>query len=133
MSRTDRYWTELSFDKDLSDEEYLELLSDIKRKNSDIIIAPYFKNQFSNKIGVCNNFCVMLLSKGDVALLEQIAAENNCIIILQDEYSPLIFTLSVTEASEFNALECANLFYESGLVTAANPSFVAYGVSIGDV
>jgi hypothetical protein len=118
------WWTELSIDKELSNKEYLELLSDIKRKNSDIIIAPYLKDQYGKKWGICHVFYVKLKSESDATLLERMAEQNNCIIISQDFYDPLWFTLSVNEASELNALEYANLFHESSLFEYAQPAFV---------
>ena len=40
---TNRFYTRLSFDEPMSDEQYLNLLSEIKRQNRDAIISPYFK------------------------------------------------------------------------------------------
>ena len=44
-----RFYTELSFKEELSEEQYLALLVDIKRSNPDIIIAPYFKMKDDDK------------------------------------------------------------------------------------
>jgi len=120
-----RYCTELSIEKYLTNEQYLELLADIKRKNKDVIIAPYFNDQFGNKIGLSNFFFVKLKKEDNVVLLEQMAKETNCIILYQYEFSPVWFTLSVSEASEFHALECAKRFHESGLFESAEPSLMA--------
>jgi len=131
-----RYWTELSFEEELSDEEYLELLSDIKHRNSDVIISPYLTKDTSSyyalhvkKLAVSNIFYVKLKSVSDIALLEQMAEQNGAIIIAQDGTAPhwtarLWFALSVTESSRLNSLEYAKLFYESGLFAAAEPDFM---------
>ena len=113
--KSNRYWAEFSFEENLKDEQYLDLLSDIKRQNSDVIISPYFKIKTDDKIGLSNFFYVKLKEEKDVALLEKMAEQTGSIIIEQDTFMPLWFTLSVTEASKLNALECANFFYESGL------------------
>ena len=115
---TCRFYAELSFEKDLTDKQYLELLSDIKRQNSSVIIAPYFKLKADDKVGLSNFFYVKLKDEKDVALLEKMAEQTGSIIIEQDAFMPLWFTLSVTEVSELNALEYANVFHESGLFEA---------------
>ncbi|MDR2936100.1 MAG: S8 family serine peptidase [Rikenellaceae bacterium] len=120
-----RYSTELSFEKGLSDEQYLELLADIGRQNKDVLVAPYFNDQYGSKIGLSNFFYVKLKDENDVALLEKTATQYDCVIVSQDEFMPLWFTLSVTEASELTALESANLFHESGLFVAGEPDLMA--------
>jgi len=113
-----RYFAELSIENDLTSKQYLKLLSDIKDQNSNVIIAPYFKDQYGKKVGLTNFFYVKLKEEKDIALLKQKANQHSCIIIMQDDFMPLWFTLSVTEASGRNALECANFFHESGLFQA---------------
>lgn len=122
---TDRIYTELSLNKELSDKQYLALLSDFKRQNEGVIVAPYFNDEYGNKIGLSNFFYVKLKKQGDINTLEQMAEQNNCIIVSQDEFMPLWYKLSVTEATEPNALECANLFHESGQFAVAEPDLTA--------
>jgi len=110
-----RYFAELSIENDLTNIQYLKLLSDIKIQNSGVIIAPYFKDQNGKKVGLTNFFYVKLKEEKDVTLLKQNAEQYGCIIIMQDEFMPLWFILSVTEVSGRNALECANYFHECGL------------------
>jgi hypothetical protein len=45
------------------------------------------------------------------------AKREKCTIIEQDMFMPLWFVLSTTILSKLNAMECANVFYESGLST----------------
>ena len=113
-----RYYAELSFEVGLTEKEYLDLLTDIKLQNGDVIIAPYFKMAKDDKVGLSNFFYVKLKEAKEVKLLEQMAEQTGSIIIEQDAFMPLWFTLSVTEASKLNALECANFFHESGLFQA---------------
>jgi len=117
---TPRYIAEISINKNLTDEQYLELLADIKRKNPTVIIAPYFKMKSDEKIGLSLLFYVKLKDENDVGLLEQMAEETCCIILWQDAFMPLWFVLSVSEASEANALEYATFFHESGLFESAS-------------
>ena len=120
-----RIYTELKLNKELSDKQYLALLSDFKRQNEGVIVAPYFNDEYGNKIGLSNFFYVKLKKQGDINILEQMAEQNNCMIVSQDEFMPLWYKLSVTELTEPNALECANLFHESNLFAAAEPDLTA--------
>jgi hypothetical protein len=121
---TSRYYTELKFNGNLSDEQYLNLLTDIKRQNEDAVISPYFKTKSGDKIGLSNFFYVKLKEMNDTTLLRQMAEQTGCIIIEQDSFMPLWFILNTTEASELNALEAANFFYESDLFQAAEPDLM---------
>ncbi|MDR2970929.1 MAG: hypothetical protein LBU83_03235 [Bacteroidales bacterium] len=121
---TTRYYTRLSFSETLSEEQYLNLLSDIKHQNQDAIIAPYFKTNHSERIGLSNFFYVKVKEKGDTMMLRQIAELYECIIIEQDAFMPLWFVLSTTEASELNALECCNIFQKSDLIQVAEPNLM---------
>jgi subtilisin family serine protease len=120
-----RFYTEMSLEESMSDEQYLEFLSDIRQQNKDVIVAPYFNDQYGSKIGLSNLFYVKLKRDGDVALLEKTAKEMACIVVYRDEFMPLWFTLSVTETSKLNALESANFFHESGLFSSAEPDLMA--------
>ena len=128
-NRTSRFYTELSFEEKLSEEQYLNLLSDIKRQNKDVIISPYFKTKEGYKIGLSNFFYVKLKEGEDTIALRQMAEQIGCIIIEQDPYMPQWLTLSITETSTLNAMECANLFYESGLFVVAIPDLMYEMVS----
>ena len=119
-----RYWTTLHLNEKLTEEQYLELLIDIKQKNQKVIIAPYFKSKQFNEMGLSNFFYVKLKQKNDTILLRQIADKNDCIIIQQDHFLPLWFVLSVTETSEINAIELANIFHDSNLFDTAEPDLM---------
>ena len=120
-----RLYTELNFERDLTNEQYQTLLSDIKRQNKGAVIAPYFNDAHGNKIGLSNYFYVKLKDERTVSILEEMAGKFDCVIISQDEYMPLWYKLSVTETTEQTALECANYFHESGLFAAAEPDLIA--------
>jgi len=53
---TNRFYTRLNLDSNLSDTQYLNLLSDMKRQNRDAIISPYFKFSNGDKVGLSNFF-----------------------------------------------------------------------------
>jgi len=119
-----RFYTMLHFEEKLSDEQYLELLSDIKKRNKDVIISPYFKSKNNDKIGLSNFFYVKLKKESDTILLKKMTEQTKSIIIEQNQYCPLSFLLSTTEFSKYSSMECANIFYESSLFQAANPDLM---------
>ena len=125
---TRRYWTELNIGKVLTPEQYFELLADIKQKNSDVIVGPFFNSldppEGAKGFGTGHFFSVKLKSKEDEALLEQMA-EQTGLDILHDGYDrSLWYRMVITEESELNALECANIFYESGLFDSVEMVFM---------
>ena len=119
-----RFWTILSVEDNLSDRTYLEKLSEIKNMERDIIAAPYFKNQYQDKIGLSNFFYVKLKELSDTTLLKQEVEKENAVIVYQNQFMPLWFVASVTENSKNNAMELANSFYESGLFRYAEPDLM---------
>ncbi|MDR2653647.1 MAG: S8 family serine peptidase [Prevotellaceae bacterium] len=119
-----RFCTELKFQGNLTKEQYLAKIADIKRLHSKAIVSPYFKMGNDDKIGLSNFFYVKLKSESDTVLLEKMAMQKKCTIIEQDQFMPLWFVLSTTELSEFNAMEMANIFYESGHFTTAEPNLM---------
>ena len=121
---TSRFYTVLSFEERLSDEHYLKLLSDMKRQNMDVIISPFFKANDDDIVGLSNFFYVKLKEERDTTILRQMAERTKNIIIEQDAFMPLWFVLSTTKTSELNAMESANIFYESGLFQAAEPDLM---------
>jgi subtilisin family serine protease len=100
------------------------MLADVKSSNKDAIISPYFKFKDGDKIGLSNFFYVKLKTASDTVLLNQIAAKTKSIIVEQDPFMPLWHVLSITEQSNYNAMEAANIFYESGLFQASEPNLM---------
>ena len=119
-----RFWTKLSLNSNMSDEQYLALLSEIRRQNKNVIVSPFFKMEGSDRIGLSNFFYVKLKAEKDLELLKEKASRMGSIIIEQDAFMPLWFVLSITEQSEYDALESANLFYESGFFAATTPDLM---------
>lgn len=60
----------------------------------------------------------------DTTILQTMAKEQSVIILFQNAYMPLWYTLSIMNSSKENALDIANLFYESGLYGACQPDFI---------
>jgi len=101
-----------------------------KISSSDIIYtAPSFRLN-GNLVRLSNFFYVKLKEKQDVAILERLADENDVMIVGNDSFMPSWFILSCDKNSKGNALEMANLFYEKGNFSLAEPDLmVDYGVN----
>ena len=119
-----RFYTTLSFDEAMSEREYLAKLSEISNLVEGVIVAPYFKNKYNDRIGLSNFFYVKLRDLNDIELLEQKAEKKQAIIVHQNEFMPLWWVLSVTENSNYNAMEMANHFHRSRLFQFAEPDFI---------
>lgn len=87
--------------------------------------APYFRTEEGYEVGLSHLLYVKLNDKSDESVLLRLAADNGVEVIGYNEFMPLWYTLCCTSESAGNALEIANLFYETGLFAAAEPSFVA--------
>jgi len=122
-----RYWTELSINKDLTEEQYLELLEDIKNKNSDVIIGPYFNSLDGIKFaGEGYTIHLTLKKEDDEVLLVQMTEQTGSIIINKNKYDLLSFIVSVTEETELFAMEITNIFYETELFRSVDWGYMLY-------
>ena len=103
----------------ISEKEYFEMISNIS-KNEDVIVAPSF-NLDGDRLELSEYFYVCLKQLSDTILLFNKSAETNMRIVAQDQFMENWFTLAITEKSQLNSLEAANMFYESGLFKYAEP------------
>lgn len=116
------YWKELELTSS-SKRKYQNEIKKIQTTNSNLIIAPYFKNEEGKKIGLSNYFYVKLKDKEDYKVLKKLINKYQVPIIGYNKFMPLWFTISTTNHS-LNALELANLFYETGLFAHAEPDLM---------
>ncbi len=91
-----------------------------------IYAAPFYHTSDDTKFPLTNLFYVFLKNTGDYTLLEKKAKEVNANIISRYEEFPDMYVLSCTKDSKGNALEIANLFYETGLFKDTEPSFMSF-------
>lgn len=88
-----------------------------------IYAAPSFMVN-GKQVGLSQYFYVKLKQEEDTKLLENLAKENNVDIVGNDSFMPLWFILSCDKNSKGNALEMANLFYETGRFASAQPDLM---------
>ncbi len=117
----------LRFTQNLSEAEYWEVLEGLEEMESVIATSPYFKKGSSEQIGMANRFLVRLHEAEEVALLENLAENHQIKVIGQNKFMPLWYVLTVDKESNFNAMEAANYFYETGLFDKTEPEFLVKG------
>ena len=83
-----------------------------------VYYAPYLSNGV-NEVGITNIFYIKLKSGSDIDVLYTFAEEHNATVICED-FLPLWNALSCSSQSANNALELANIAYESGLFAASD-------------
>ena len=83
--------------------------------------APFYRMENGDEIGLTEMFSVVLKPETDLMQLEKLAEENAVEMIGRDKRSSW-YHLACTHLSKGNALEMANLFYESGLFEIAFPN-----------
>ena len=116
-----RHNVNIDFEDVLSTEEYFEIIYNLMN-NEDVIVSPSFDINGEN-LFMSEYFYVCLNQSSDTTLLIEKSAETNVRIVAQDQFMENWFILAVTEDSQLNSLEAANLYYESGLFRCAEPDF----------
>ena len=116
-----RHNASINLGSNVSEKEYFEIISNLT-KNEDVIVAPSF-DLYGDRLELSEYFYVCLKQLSDTILLFNKSMETNVRIVAQDQFMENWFALAVTEESQLNSLEAANVFYESGLFRYAEPDF----------
>ncbi len=82
-----------------------------------VYTAPFFIAN-GKEVGLSHFFYVKLREQADYVILEKLALENSVKIEGRSKFMPHWYILSCTNKSAGNALEMANLFYETGLFSS---------------
>ena len=100
--------------------------NDLNAAKSSAIIysAPYFTLPDGKEAGLSHLFYVKVKSIKDLRTLQQFAEENKVTILGRNGYMRDWYTLSCTNESAGNALDMANIFYETGLFEACQPDLM---------
>jgi hypothetical protein len=114
------YWSVLEKDRDGFTDSQIQQLS-----NQVLYVSPFFRTQNGEEVGLSHIFYVKLKKAEDIEILEEFEKENNVEIIGNNKFMPMWYTLVCTKNSKGNALQMANLFYESGQFSSAEPDLMA--------
>lgn len=115
--------SEIDFSKKIKQADYSDIIQNLSKEDS--VIKVGFTYTISNKkFGISNNFYVKLYKEDDMNNLINLANKYSIQILGINEFMPLWVTLSCSRETSFDALEAANLFYETGLFESAEPEFL---------
>ena len=125
-----RYWTFIELSESFSEKAYFNQIEALKSK-SNLIVAPFFESNSYDKICLSNYFHVKLKKSADIDILMKQIDKYELELVGRDNYMPLWFTVSV-KSNTLNAMQMANLFYETGLFHAAEPDLMTENDVQGD-
>ncbi len=101
-----------------------EALNQFKKNPTIKQVIPNFITPIGKGVGMSDYFYVKLKDINDYEKLVSIAGRHKSIIIEQNKFMPLWFTLRCTEETKENTLDVANSIFESGLFSSAVPDFL---------
>ncbi len=117
----------LGENKRMSDSDYYQIISDYNNLENVIMASPNFLSK-GKELGLTSNFFIKLNNSSDLKLLNKLAKKNKVEVLGSDKFMPLWYTISVTKKTGKNALQMANVFFETGLFEASEPEFKMSGL-----
>ena len=127
----DIFTTEIEFPNKIDNEEYLSIIQNLQNEESILKVSPTY-TIMDKKLGLSNNFYVKLYRTDDAKILYDMAKNYSIQILGYNEFMPLWFTLSCTKETSYNAIEAANVFFESGLFESSEPEFLYHDLVISN-
>lgn len=124
LERPGKFWAEVRFTKQLSEDAYLRELRRLEASEAILEAGPYFSKDRTDKIGISDLFLVKLKSVEEEAALLRLAERENVQVIGKNRFMPQWYTLALNPDNERNALEMANAFYETGQFLASEPDMM---------
>ena len=101
----------------------LTQLADIDETNILYRIPSYLTQDSTKNLYITHRFYVKLKSNSDFALLQNFVRQYDAEIEQEGDF-PLWYILRCGLNSQYNALELANMFYESNLFAVCEPEFI---------
>lgn len=92
--------------------------------------SSFYLTESGDEVGLSHLFYVKLKNSEDTVILEKTAIENNLKIEGLCMLSPSWYILSCTKNSNGDALKMANLFYETGLFSSAQPDLMPTNMTL---
>lgn len=75
-------WAEMKLQKPTDVVEYRENMEQLQQMNKDVVVAPYFRNSLSNKIGLSNYFYVKVRELKDSVMLKEMATKTKVSLLV---------------------------------------------------
>ena len=90
------------------------------------IISAQLMLEYKNTLllGLIDEFIVKLKPTTSLKQLQSLMSKYSCLIVKESPYVKNQYLVSVSKTSALNALQTANLFYETGLFEFSTPNFV---------
>lgn len=110
---------------ELEDTKYEEVINLLKNNKDVIAVHPNFITSRNVEIGMSPFFYVRLKEAADYDLLKKTAEQKNVLIVEQNKFLPLWYTLICTRETPDNTLNIANHFFETGLFASTVPDFLS--------
>lgn len=122
------WYLELSTTKGRNAQDYNAALENHRNLPLVVMASPCYISQDGQRMGLSNNFYVKLKDRNGIDALYSQAEKLNMEVLGYNEFMPLWFTVSCGKATKMNALQAANLFFETGLFEAAEPAFMYHNL-----
>ena len=88
--------------------------------------SPSYVLDNGKQVGISHLVYVLLKSKSDTVILEQLAGNLGAVILGENNMIPRLYTLSCTNASTYDALGVANALHATNLFEYAEPDIMGY-------
>src|SRR5690554_7538657 len=92
--------------------EYKQIINSLTSNKDVIAVHPNFITPEKIEIGMSSYFYVRLKDVSDYNMLNEIAKQKNVLIVEQNKFMSLWYTLRCTKETPDNTLNIANYFYE---------------------
>ena len=106
----------------------LTLLDSWANKAKFVLLTPCYKTPDNEEVFLTPYLNLRLKKKEDIDILRSYAQELGLEIIKNDQLMPLWYILSVTSETGKNALETANILWESGKFAASVPDLCSHDI-----
>lgn len=120
------HWAEIQFTQQADAETYFGILKRLEGNSKVVSTSPYFSSEKdrSERLGISNLLMVKLKDESGEKDLVKLASELKVEIVGRNRFMPMWYTLSVDKNSAGNAMEVANMLYESKRFVTAEPDLL---------
>ena len=87
------------------------------------IVLPCYYNTEGVELITTNKIYVELKKNSDYLRLQSIISKYHLILVRQNIFMPLWYTISITSQTPYNTIKMANIIFESGIFLSAEPEF----------
>ena len=87
------------------------------------IILPCYYDYNGKELFTTNKIYIELKNSTDFIKLQSVISVYNLLIIRQNKYMPLWYTVSITKQTPYNTIQMANILYELGYFLSVEPEF----------